>query len=396
MSGGEAVIDQSIFDEGVERRGTMSLKWDDLGRAFGRADVLPLWVADMDFRAPEPVVMALAARVSHGAFGYPMEDPGEKLAVARWMARRHGAQIEPESVLFSPGVVDSQRIAVSALSSPGDLVAVQPPVYGPFYASARADGRAIYRNPLLLDADGWHMDLEGLEAGLQQGVRLLLLCNPHNPVGRAWTRAELGALCDLCARYGVVIISDEIHGDLVLPGHHHTSLACLDPNAVVLISATKTFNLAALRHSSVIIQNERTREAFRREYEARGIDGINLFGALAQKVAYERCEPWLDALLAYLDETRRQAESFIAREMPWMRAARLEGTYLMWLDLRALSKDDEALERMLVDRAGVGLSSGRHFGPEGAGFMRMNLATPRRNVLRALESIRRACADGPA
>lgn len=385
------------FDLGVRREGTYCLKWDERKAVFGREDVIPLWVADMDFAAPEPVIRALVARAQHGAFGYSGHDPRDVEAVVHWMKNRHSVAIEQDAVLFSPGVVDSLKVAVAAVAKPGEAVVVQPPVYGPFYDAVKAAGCAIRRNPLLNTEEGWMMDYDDLEAAFKEGARAIVLCNPHNPVGRVWTREELQRVSELAHRYGAVVIADEIHADLELPGHKNTSIIAVDPDAMAFIAATKTFNLAALRQSSALIPNPDRRKAFQDEYHRRGINGLNLMGAVAQRAAYEEGGPWLDELLAYLDGTRILVEDFMASRLPMIAVSRLMGTYLMWLDMRALKLDQDALQRLLVDKAGLGFTNGTFFGEEGRGFMRMNIATPRRYVEQALEQLEKTLkAEGLA
>ncbi|MBR3505084.1 MAG: PatB family C-S lyase [Clostridia bacterium] len=378
------------FDLGVRREGTYCLKWDERKATFGREDVIPLWVADMDFAAPEPVIRALIERAQHGAFGYPGHDPRDADAVVNWMKKRHGVALEREAVLFSPGVVDSLRMAVAAVAKPGESVVVQTPVYGPFYSVVKDAGCAVRRNPLIRTEAGWQMDFDDLEAAFKEGARAVVLCNPHNPIGRVWTREELETVSALARRYGAQVIADEIHADLELPGHKNTSVVAVDPDAMAFIAATKTFNLAALRHSSALIPNPDRRKAFQEEYNRRGVNGLNLMGAVAQRAAYESGGPWLDELLAYLDGTRVLVEKFLAERLPMIGVSPLMGTYLMWLDMRALKLEQDALNRFLTNKAGLGLSDGLYFGEEGRGFMRMNIATPRHNVVRALEQLEAA------
>ncbi len=370
------------FDEGVTRAGTNCEKWDECKAVFGTEDVLPMWVADMDFAAPQPVIDAMARRVAHGAFGYTAITDADYDAVTGWMKRRHNLDVEKSDVLFSPGVVDSLRVAVAAVTEPGDTVVILTPVYGPFYASAEAAQCQIRRCPLVQDEDGWHIDYSDLEAAFKAGAKAFMLCNPHNPVGRVWTRAELENICALARKYNVTIISDEIHADLEMPGYRVTPILSVEPNAIQLISATKTFNLAALRHSSVLIKNADLRARFKAEYDKRGIDGINLFGALAQRTAYNEGEAWLDELLAYIDGNRRVVEE--ALDGTVVKYSRLEATYLMWLDMRALNLNQKDLMRFVVEKARLGLNDGTSFGEEGAGFVRLNLATPRKNVVEAM------------
>lgn len=370
------------FDEGVTRAGTNCEKWDERKAVFGTEDVLPMWVADMDFAAPQPVIDAMARRVAHGAFGYTAITDADYDAVTGWMKRRHNLDVEKSDVLFSPGVVDSLRVAVAAVTEPGDTVVILTPVYGPFYASAEAAQCHIRRCPLVQDEDGWHIDYSDLEAAFKAGAKALMLCNPHNPVGRVWTRAELEVVCSLARENNVTVISDEIHADLEMPGYRVTPILSVEPNAIQLISATKTFNLAALRHSSVLIKNADLRARFKAEYDKRGIDGINLFGALAQRTAYSEGEAWLNELLAYIDDNRRVVEE--ALDGTIVKYSRLEATYLMWLDMRALNLNQKDLMRFVIEKARLGLNDGTSFGEEGAGFVRLNLATPRKNVVEAM------------
>lgn len=377
----------ALFDRGAERKNTGCVKWDALQEVYGREDITPLWVADMDFPSPREVTCALVARAQEGVFGYPADDPALKEAVCDWMRRRHALNIAPEMMLSSAGVVDSLALAVNAFTEPGDLVAIQPPVYGPFGKCVENAGRRVYRNALRQTEAGWQMDLDHLEDGLKRGVKLLLLCSPHNPVGRVWTQEELRQVSALCARYNAKIVADEIHADFEMPGYRHTPLLTINPNAVALVSSTKTFNLAGLRNSSILFGNAQDKEKMERFMRGVGVGEINLFGMLAQTTAYRCGEEWLNALLQYLDGTRALVEKMIAERMPKARVSRLEGTYLMWLDLRAYGLPQEEIRRKLVFEAAAALNDGTAFGGEGEGFARMNIASPRANVLPALERI---------
>jgi len=380
------------FDRGIDRRGTYCEKWDFNQRIFGREDVIPMWVADMDFASPPCVREAIASRAAHGAYGYTDYDALMTEALTEWMRARHGLEMRPEWAIFSPGVVDSILFALRAVTEPGDGVIVQPPVYQPFFKMADRAGCAVMKSPLIETAEGWRMDLEGVRRRLEEGAKAMILCSPHNPVGRVWTRDELSALIALVGRYGATLIADEIHADFALPGHRHTATMTLRgaEKTILLVSATKTFNLAGLRSSAIIIRDEALRGRVRDAMRTMGADTPNIFGAVAQTAAHRAGAPWLDALVGYLDENRRLAEAFFAADAPQIRPCPMEGTYLMWLDCRALGMDQQALERFFIDRAGVGLSSGTHFGEEGAGFMRMNLAAPRARVEEALSRIGKA------
>jgi cystathionine beta-lyase len=377
------------FEQGIDRRGTACEKWDFNEKNFGRADVIPMWVADMDFASPDCVREALICRASHGAYGYTDDNDAMRGAVAAWMKARHGYAMRPEWGLYSSGVVDSILYALRTVTQPGDKVIVQPPVYGPFYRMTRTAGCEIVLNPLVETENGWRMNLDQLESQLKEGAKAFILCSPHNPVGRVWTKGELQALIYLLNRYGAALISDEIHADFALPGHAHTCCQTLSgaERSILLVSATKTFNLAGLRTSTMIVPDDALRARVQDTMKKLGADTPNIFGSVAQTAAYRCAAPWLDALIEYLDGNRQLAEAFFRENAPEIVPARMEGTYLQWLDCRKLGMEQQALERFFIDRAGVGLSSGVHFGPEGAGFMRINLAAPRSRVREALARI---------
>ena len=382
---------EELFDQGVERRGTDCVKWDLFLSSSPREDAISLGVADMDFATPACVTDAIIKRAAHGAFGYTVECPEDKQAVVDWMRERHGLTVEKDWILFSPGVINSMRQTLGVLTRPGDSVVIQPPVYGPFSSTVLASGCSIRKNCLLHDESGWHMDLDDLEKAFREGARVLMICNPHNPVGRVWSREELTAMAQVCKRYGVTVISDEIHSDLEMPGYHNTSMLLVDPDAVVFISATKTFNLAALSNSSILVANEKTRKALKERYANLYCGGLNLFGQIAQRAAYRGGAGWLDELRVYLDENRRYVEARLAADFPRITCSRLQGTYLMWLDMRALGLEHEQLVQLCKD-AGFGAVSGTAFGEEGKGFMRVNIATPRKNLAAAFDLLKKAVA----
>ena len=381
-----------IFDEGAQREGTECEKWDSRKEVFGRADVIPLWVADMDFPSPAAVKEALVERAQQGVYGYTQSLPRNRQAVANWMKKRHGAEVQTDWILSSPGVVDSLREALKIFTKPGDGVVVQPPVYGPFFRVTEQVGCRILRNRLINTDEGWRMDFEDLERHFAAGAKAMLLCSPHNPTGRVWTKEELQKVVELCNRYNVALVCDEIHADFEMPGNHHTSMITLEgaQRAVVCVSATKTFNLAGLRNSSILIRDEQVREDMKKQLELDGLAGENLFGMIAQRAAYEQGEEWLNGLIEYLDGNMRYVESFIKEHIPEIKLHRPQGTYLMWLDMRALNMKQEDLGRFMVEKAGIGLSGGTGFGEEGAGFMRLNAAIPRRYLVRAMEQMERA------
>lgn len=379
------------FDEPVDRSGTASLKWDYSRELTGVDGLLPLWVADMDFRAPQEVVQALTARAQHGVFGYTREPESYFQAVIDWMRQRHGWKIRREWLVSAPGVVPSINLAILAFSDPGDRVIIQPPVYYPFKESIRRNGRRVLENPLRLGKHGYTMDFRQLEAQIDDRTRLLLLCSPHNPVGRVWRRPELERLVDICARRDLTILSDEIHHDLTMDGHRHLPTAGLSPLAsrltVAFTSATKTFNLAGVGCSMAVIPDEPRRRRFRRTRDRFWTGLANAFSVLAAETAYRRGQPWLDQVLRYIGANYRFLLTTLARTVPAARVLPLEGTYLAWIDLRALRLGDREIKERIRDRARLWLDDGPMFGTGGEGFQRLNLACPRRTLAEALSRL---------
>ena len=377
------------FDTPVNRAGTESVKWD-IRESFGNADALPMWVADMDFQTADGILDAMRERVNHGIFGYPTDCARDRECVKNWLKTRHACEIQEDWVLSSPGVVDSLYHVLRAIKPEGARIVIQPPVYGPFRSMPEKAKMQVLENPLIEGENGWEMDFDGLEAIFKQGADALILCSPHNPVGRIWKRNELETLAGLCARYGVIIISDEIHADFELRGQKHTPIFAIPgaENAVMLISATKTFNLAALRHSNIVCANAEIRKKIENSLSEAMTD-VNLFGKLATRAAYETGEEWLDALIEYLTDGRDILADGL-NAIPGIRANRPEGTYLMWVDMRALKMDNEALKRFMIDRCGVIPNEGAFFGRQGEGFVRLNFATTHANLRLAVERIRKA------
>jgi cysteine-S-conjugate beta-lyase len=369
------------FDRVIDRRGTSSLKWDYGQKLCGIPDMLPLWVADMDFAAPAEIVEALERRTSHGIFGYSLEPDSYFEAAAAWLQRRHGWTVPRAWMTPSPGVIPSLAAAILALTEPGDGIVIQPPIYYPFALRITANHRRIVENPLRLNGTRWEMDLEALEGQIDKRTRMLVLCSPHNPVARVWDRATLDKLADICVARGVVIVSDEIHGDLVMPGFRHLPIAAISPaaaeNTLTLVSATKTFNLAGLGGSLAIIPSAALRGRFEEQQRAIFTSPANAYAAAAAEAAWTGGEGWLQEMLAYVQENLRFMTAFFAEQLPAIRVFPLEGTYLAWLDMRGLALTDDEMIRRLQQKAGVWLDEGRMFGKEGAGFQRLNLACPR-------------------
>ena len=384
---------RSYLDLSVDRRGTKCEKWDMLGHYFGRDDLLAMWVADMDFRTVPQVRDALVERADHAIYGYTDNSAEERDAEAGWLWRRHGLKVEIDWILYSPGVVDSIFFCVSSLTGPEDAVLIQTPVYGPFFRAAELYDRKLVTSPLIRGESGWQMDFDDLEKKFAQGVRMMILCSPHNPVGRVWTREELQRLFGLAARYNVIIVSDEIHADFTFDGHRQTRILALDGadrNCVMLTSATKSFNLAGLRHSSIIVPNPKLREAISKALIRAHAISPNIFGSIAQTTAYRCGDEWMDAVVEYIRENRDYTIEFLRERLPEIGCAPQQGTYLMWLDFTGLGLSHEDVLSLLVNKARVAMNDGLFFGEEGRGWFRMNLATPRANVEMALENISKA------
>lgn len=376
------------FDQVVERNGTDSVKFDGCEAQFGAPGILPMWVADMDFAAPEAVRQALLARVSHPIYGYTQYSEPLYDAVIGWMRRRHHWAIEKDWVLFTPGVVPALHAAIMAYSEPGAGVIVQTPVYYPFMSAVALTGRRLILNPLELKNGRYQMNLSRLESCAKAGARVLLLCSPHNPVGRVWSRRELLDLLAITEKYGIVVVSDEIHHDLIYPGNQHSVLANLseDPARIVTaVAPSKTFNIPGLGLSCVIISDPERRARFNGVMERLGIAYGNPLSIVGFRAAYTEGDPWLSALLNYLNQNKTFAIDQIRKRCSGIEPIEPEGTYLLWLDCRKLGLSDEELKRFFVEKARVGLMSGIVYGEGGSGYMRMNIGTPRARVSEAIE-----------
>jgi cystathionine beta-lyase len=383
----------SEFDRVISRSGTSSLKYDGRKNFFGTNDVLPLWVADMDFAVPAAVQDALMSRAAHPVYGYTVYPESIYAAQMDWLQKRHGWKVEREWIVMCPGVVPSLHAAIMALSQPGDQVIVQPPVYSPFIAAPKTTGRKLIANPLKLAEGRYRFDLEHFERCAADGARLLLLCAPHNPVGRVWQPDELRALLEICKRYDVTVVSDEIHADLVYPRQHHTPLATLGDDTVKIITAvapSKTFNIPGLALSALIVPDEKDRAAIAKAFATLHVGAANPFSIAAYEAAYRNGATWLDELLVYLAATYRFVREFLLQHLPLIKLTEPEGTYLLWLDCRAMGLNDNQLKQFFIQQARVGLSPGIAFGEQGSGFMRMNIAAPRSVIAEALEKIAHA------
>ena len=382
------------FDKIVDRTGTESLKWVYPRKVLKVEDAIPMWVADMDFEAPPAVVEAIRNRAAHGVYGYPLIPPSFWQAAIGWLKRRHGWEIRKDWMAKTPGIVPALNYSVRAFTKPGDGVIIQTPVYFPFYHAVENNSRRIVRNPLRFDGRRYTMDLEDLERKLDEGSRMLILCSPHNPVGRVWTRDELEALGRLAKERDLVVVSDEIHADLVYSGHRHHVLAALSSDladrTVTCIAPSKTFNIPGLSTAVVIASNPKLLGAFKDETERAGFELGQVFGIIGFEAAYSQGDDWLDELLPCLEANVDFMEKFLEAQIPAIRLVRPEGTYLALLDCRGLGLEPAALIDFFLKKARVYFSDGVLFGEEAAGFVRINFGCPRALLVEALERIERA------
>lgn len=383
------------FDRVIERKGTYSLKYDFAERYGKPQNLLPLWVADMDFQTCPAVTDALRDAAGSGIFGYSecLDDYYE--ALRQWFSESYSWDIQREWVVKTPGVVFAICAAVRALTQKGDAVMIQKPVYYPFSASVLNNGRRLINNPLRYADGKYTVDFEDFEAKIVQNhVKLFILCSPHNPVGRVWSKEELERMGDLCARHGVLVVSDEIHADFTYPGRTHRVFAGLKPQfaqqTVTCTSPSKSFNLAGLQISNIIIADADIRRKFLDEVARTGYSQLNTMGLLACRAAYSGGRPWLEGLKAYLSDNLAFSRRFLHERLPQVRLVEPEGTYLLWLDFRALNLTERQLEDLIVNRARLWLDRGTLFGQEGAGFERINIACPRAVLQKALFQLEQA------
>lgn len=398
------------FDKEVPREGTNSIKWEftpgeeDLlrfehtDRFIGEDGILAMWVADMDFRCPEPVIDALIARAQHGIYGYTAPGAAFYDSVIHWMEKRQGWKVEPEWICVTPGVVPALNMLVQSFAASGDQVLVQPPVYYPFYMAVENNNASLVTNPLIYQDRRYRMDFEDLEQKVSNPrVKMAILCSPHNPVGRVWTRDELVRFGQICLENDVLVVSDEIHGDLIYEGFSFVPYAGISPEfaqgAVICTAPSKTFNLAGLHTSCIIIPDDELRSRFKQTLLSNGLFGINSFGVVALQAAYDEGEEWLEQILSYLKGNYEYLESYLAKHIPQVKVVKPEGTYLVWLDCKELGLSSEAMSAFFMEDARVYLDDGTMFGEQGDGFERINIACPRSILVEALERIRQAIAD---
>ncbi|WP_297568547.1 MalY/PatB family protein [uncultured Faecalibaculum sp.] len=376
------------FDQVLERRGSNSLKWDNLADP----QMIPMWVADMDFQVMPEIQEALHKRAEHGIFGYAGPDDSYRQAVCGWMQRRHQLEISPESILCSNGVVSALKTAIQAFSSPGDAVAVITPVYYPFYRAIESNGRKIHPLSLTLKEEGYVLEDSELEK--LDGATLLLFCNPHNPVGKVWTEQEQQKIGAACLRYGVKVVSDEIHGDFIRPGIRMVPFWNAVPGSrawsILCTAPSKTFNLAALWTSNILIDDPAMREAFAKVMDRNGTGNPNIFGIDACRTACSCGDQWVDDLNEYIDSNFRFMKNYLSAELPQLKMIEPQGTYLAWVDCRNLGMNARELEAFMKQEAHLLLDEGEIFGKAGAGFERFNIACPRPVLEQALDQLRDA------
>lgn len=369
------------FETVHKRKNTRSVKWDMLQEVFHTDDILPMWVADMDFQAPKEINNALIERAKHGIYGYTTVDHQLKTTVVDWVKRRHEWTISTESLTFSPGVVTSLHIAVTAFTEPNDHILIQTPVYTPFYQVIQQHDRKIIKNELILNENTskYEIDFTDFEEKLASGVKAFILCSPHNPVGRVWTKEELTKMAQLCEQYDVLILSDEIHCDLIYPNYKHIPIASLSDdvanNTITFMSPSKTFNVAGLQASYVITESETNKKKFDQQLRKYGLHSLNTMGIVALDAAYNYGEDWLSKLIHRLDLNKQYVINKIHNETN-LRVIDSEGTYLLWIDCRKLGLNSTELHKFMIEKAKIGLNQGISYGDEAAHFMRINIACP--------------------
>jgi len=384
------------FDETVNRDNTASVKYDLRREIFENGDVIPMWVADMDFKTPDFIIKAIKERLDHEVFGYSIRPKTYYQSIIDWVKRRHKWEIKEEWISFSPGIVPAINMAIMAFTNPGDKIIVQPPVYFPFFSAVKNNERELVENPLKLKNNRYCIDFKDLEDKLKD-AKMLLLSNPHNPGGSVWTKDELKKLGELCVKNNVLIMADEIHSDLVFKDHTYIPISFISESianfTVSFIAPSKTFNLAALATSSVITSNKELKEKFDKILDTVHVGMGNVFGTVASEAAYTHGDEWLDQLLEYITENLDLVDDYLKNKIPQIRMIRPEGTYLVWLDCSGIELNGKDLKDFMINEAGLGFNDGRMFGTGGEGFMRMNVACPKQTVLDALIKLEKAVVN---
>lgn len=389
------------FDKFVDRRGTACVKWDvkDLFGVGPDADLTPMWIADMDFAVVPEIQTALKERCDHPTFGYNTPTPGCIPALCSWYERRHNWKFTPDQVLNGIGVVTMIRFTLEALTAPGDQVAVFSPVYDPFFAQVRNSGRTLVDLPMKEQDGHYSVDLAAFEQALKDGVKAVIFCNPHNPIGKVWTKDEVETIGGLCAKYGAYMLSDEVHGDMVMDGNHYNPMGLVDAiqdKLVVYTAISKTFNLAGLHQSAIIIPNAEVRAKVDAMLKGAWIMGPNLMAFTAMEAAYTYGDKWVDEVVAYISDNVRYVQQQVRDFMPKVKLSHHEGTFLMWLDLRCLGMSSDELTVTLGREYGIGLGNGAHYGKQCDGFMRMNIACPRSTLEKGVAALKKCYLEREA
>jgi len=382
------------FDKILDRSGSGSVKYDLRKTYFGKEDVIPLWVADMDFETPDFIINALQERLQHPVLGYGIRDDAYLDSISKWVGDRFQWEIKNNEISFSPGVVPGIVMAILAFTEPGDKVMVQPPVYFPFYISVKENHRELIYNQLIESEQGYQIDFADMEAKFKDGVKMLIISNPHNPVGRVWIQSELEQIIALCEKYEVMIISDEIHADLTFKPHKHIPIASISETAanrcITFMAASKTFNIAGLSTAFAIIKQKKILRMYNKKLNAIHLFSGNILGTVATKAAFDYGNSWRLQMLDYVQKNIDFVEQFLIENLPDIRFYRPQATYLLWLDFRKLDWEQKKLVRFMIEKAGIGLNDGTVFSPGGEGFMRMNVACSRLLLKKVLNQILQA------
>ena len=382
------------FDHKINRENSNSVKYDLRRKVFGSQDVLPMWVADMDFETPEFIRKAVKERSEHEVYGYSYKPESYYKSIVNWLSEQHNWDIHSKDLTFSPGVVPGLVLSVLAFSQPGDKIIVQPPVYFPFFSTIKDNGRQIIHNNLISKEGQYSMDFEDLESQIDSRTSMIIISNPHNPIGRAWTKEELEKLVNICEKNEILIISDEIHSDLVFSPNKHIPIASISEKAknrsITFMSPSKTFNVAGLSSSFAIIPNRKLKRIYNSYLESYHLYLGNIFGTVATEAAYTYGKEWVLEMKEYLTSNIDLAVNFIQQNLPQIKLRKPEATYLLWLDFSSLELSDKALNQFLIKKAKLGLNQGIVFGNGGAGFMRMNVACPKTTLQKALKQLKEA------
>lgn len=382
------------FDENIDRLSSHSVKYDIRETYFGNKNVIPLWVADMDFATPKCIRDAVSERAKHEIYGYSLKPTGFFNSIQNWLKNTHQWEIAKESILFSPGVVPGLVLSILTYTDPGDKIIVQTPVYFPFFQSIEGNGREMLINPLKEHEGYYEMDFEDLKSKIDSRTKMILLSSPHNPVGRVWKKEELEELVDICVAHDIIIVSDEIHADLVFKPNKHTPLASISERAknqtLTFMAPSKTFNMAGLSTSFVIIENKILHQKYNETLSNYHLYMGNVFGNVASEAAYTHGAEWLEEMLVYTEKNIDFVEEYLKNNIPAIHFLKPEGTYLLWLDFKALKMNDEELKAFLVHKAEIGLNQGIIFGENGTGYMRMNVACPKSLLEKALLQLKEA------